>query len=144
MLPTLEHVQFEDADALLSGEFAMQALLEAVLERGAHKGSLQAKAFGGGTIFDTPGQSITIGLLNTAFTKAWLRREAIPLLASDLLGPWSRTVLFLPASGEVFCRRRVTNMATAEVIARETRAYKQTLVVRPSVTTSPTSGLDHG
>ena len=67
-------------------------------------------------------------------TKEWLDRENIPLLASDFLGPWSRKVLFLPNSGDVFCRRMVTNMATAETIAREEQSYAATLAQKPKTT----------
>jgi len=77
---------------------------------------LQAKAFGGGRIFDTTVASMDIGQRNATFAKEWLQNENIPLLASDLLGPWSRKVLFLPSSGEAFCRRMVASMATADPI----------------------------
>jgi chemotaxis protein CheD len=43
-------------------------------------------------------------------------------------------VLFLPTTGDVYCRRMVTNMATAEVIAREEKSYADTLAQRPKPT----------
>ena len=131
MLPMIKRSSNDDVDNLLSGAYAMESLLNALLQRGARKTRLQAKAFGGGTIINTSGASISIGLKNSEFTKEWLDREGIPLLASDFLGPWSRKVLFLPASGDVFCRRMVTNMATAEVIAREEKTYAETLIQKP-------------
>jgi len=134
MLPNIRRSSHDDVDSLLSGDFAMEALLNALLQKGAKKVRLQAKAFGGGTIINTAGQSMSIGLRNSEFTKEWLDREGIPLLASDFLGPWSRKVLFLPNSGDVFCRRMVTNMATAEVIAREERSYADTLIQKPKPT----------
>jgi chemotaxis protein CheD len=125
MLPDIRRSSSAPADSLLSGEVAMEALLEAMLQKGASRVYLQAKAFGGGKMFDTSGESMDVGLRNATFAKEWLQREEIPLLASDLLGPWSRKVLFLPNSGEVFCRRIVTNMATADVIAREERLHER-------------------
>jgi len=131
MLPNIRRSSHDDVDSLLSGDFAMESLLNALLQRGAKKVRLQAKAFGGGTIINAAGPSMSIGLRNTEFTKEWLEREGIPLLASDFLGPWSRKVLFLPGSGDAYCRRMVTNMATAEVIAREEQSYADTLAEKP-------------
>jgi len=128
MLPSFRRSNNDDVDTLLSGSFAMESLLNALLQKGAKKMRLQAKAFGGGTIINTSGDALSIGLRNANFTREWLDREGIPLLASDFLGPWSRKVLFLPNTGDAFSRRMVTNMATTEVIAREERAYAETLL----------------
>lgn len=131
MLPNIQRSQHGDVDSLLSGDFAMEALLNALLAQGARKTRIQAKAFGGGTIIETSGQSLSIGMRNANFTREWLDREKIPLLASDFLGPWSRKVLFVPSNGAAFCRRMTTNMATASLIAREERAYAETLSQKP-------------
>ena len=128
VLPNIRRSNNDDVDTLLSGAFAMESLLNALLMKGAKKIRLQAKAFGGGTIIDTAGGSQNIGVRNAEFAKEWLGREGIPLQSSDFLGPWSRKVLFLPTTGDAFCRRMVTNMATADVIAREERAYAETLI----------------
>ncbi len=127
MLPDMARSKHGDVDSLLSGNFAMEALLNALLAKGAKKVRLQAKAFGGGTIIDTDGGSLSIGMRNANFAKEWLGREGIPLLSSDFLGPWSRKIIFLPTTGEALCKRMVTNMANAEVIAREEKAYAETL-----------------
>ena len=131
MLPDMGRSKYGDVDSLLSGNFAMEALLNALLTKGAKKVRLQAKAFGGGTIIDTDGGSLSIGMRNANFAKEWLNREGIPLKSSDFLGPWSRKIIFLPFNGEAFCKRLVTNMANAEVIAREEQAYAQTLLQKP-------------
>lgn len=127
MLPNIRRSNNDDVDTLLSGSYAMESLLNALLMKGAKKIRLQAKAFGGGTIINTSGEALSIGLRNANFTREWLERESIPLLASDFLGPWSRKVLFLPNTGDAFSRRMVTNMATSETIAREEKAYAETL-----------------
>lgn len=131
MLPEMGRNKNSDVDSLLSGSYAMEALLNALLIKGAKKLRLQAKAFGGGTIIDTDGGSLSIGMRNANFAKEWLVREEIPLRSSDFLGPWSRKIVFLPFNGEAFCKRLVTNMAKAEVIAREERAYSETLKRKP-------------
>jgi len=132
MLPDIRRSKHSDVDSLLSGDFAMEALLNALLDKGAKKPRLQAKAFGGGTIIDSEDGSASIGQRNAEFAWQWLGREGIALVSSDFLGPWSRKVVFLPFSGEVFCKRLLTNMATAAVIAREERAYALTLLQKPT------------
>lgn len=131
MLPDMGRSKNSDVDSMLSGNFAMEALLNALLTKGAKKVRLQAKAFGGGTIIDTDAGSLSIGMRNANFAKEWLVREGIPLRSSDFLGPWSRKIIFLPFNGEAFCKRLVTNMVNAEVIAREERAYAETLKQQP-------------
>ncbi len=134
MLPEMGRSKNSDVDSLLSGAYAMEALLNALLVKGAKKPRLQAKAFGGGTIIDTDAGSLSIGMRNANFAKDWLAREGIPLRSSDFLGPWSRKIIFLPFNGEAFCKRLVTSMANAEVIAREERAYSETLKQKPVTT----------
>ena len=134
MLPEMGRSKYGDVDSLLSGNFAMEALLNALLGRGARKVRMQAKAFGGGTIIDTEQSSLSIGMRNADFAKEWLDRENIRLVSSDFLGPWSRKILFVPINGDVFCKRLVTTMATAEVISREERAYAETLKQKPANT----------
>ena len=60
MLPEMGRSKNSDVDSLLSGAYAMEALLNALLVKGAKKPRLQAKAFGGGTIIDTDGGSPSI------------------------------------------------------------------------------------
>ena len=127
MLPSIGCRSMGSADSLLGGDRAMATLLDALLQRGAKRAQLQAKAFGGGRIFDPHGPEMDIGLRNATFAKEWLRGEGIPLSASDLLGPWSRKILFLPHTGDALCRRMVTTMATAAVIEREEATYARLL-----------------
>ena len=127
MLPEMGRRKNGDVDSLLSGNFAMEVLLNALLTRGAKKVRLQAKAFGGGTIINTDGDSPSIGLRNANFAKEWLAREGIALCSSDFLGPWSRKIIFLPNTGDAFCKRQVTSMANAELIVREEKAYAESL-----------------
>ncbi|MFT3850959.1 MAG: chemotaxis protein CheD [Propionivibrio sp.] len=131
MLPEMGRSKYGDVNSLLSGNFAMETLLNALLGRGARKARLQAKAFGGGTIIDSDAGTPNIGQRNASFAKEWLQREGIPLLSSDFLGPWSRKIIFLPFNGEAFCKRQVTNMVTAGVIAREEKNYAETLRQKP-------------
>lgn len=130
MLPSMQRHSHGDVDALLSGDYAMEALLNGLLTQGALRHRVRAKAFGGGTIIGSMASS-SIGLRNVEFAREWLERESIPLLASDFLGPWSRKVLFVPATGDVFSKRVPTTMATVQEIAREEAAYAKSLHQTP-------------
>ncbi|MEY2632702.1 MAG: hypothetical protein RIR00_1356 [Pseudomonadota bacterium] len=128
MLPSIQRGGHSEVDTLLAGDYAMEALLNALLQQGARKERLQAKAFGGGTVIETAASLQSIGMRNVSFTREWLEREGIPLLAADFLGPWSRKLLFVPNTGEAYCRKNVASMTTAEQIAREEQAYAESLL----------------
>lgn len=102
LLPTRLDFRNEE-DVVLAGDYAMEALLNAMLNRGARKEGLVAKAFGGGNVVSSI--RLAIGTRNATFAQEWLQREGIRLLASDFGGPWSRKVIGVPQTGEVYCRR---------------------------------------
>lgn len=127
MLPTFERSTNRDFDTLLCGSFAMEALFNALMARGARKSRLQAKAFGGGTIIASLAQT-GIGERNVEFAKEWLTREGIHLVAADVLGPWSRKIVLDPHTGDVFSRR-MSQAAESARIARDEQAYRQSLAI---------------
>jgi chemotaxis protein CheD len=69
---------------------------------------------------------MAIGERNAEFAKEWLAREGIALVASDFLGPWSRKVLFVPRTGEAYCKRIPITQVVAQVAQAE-QAYEKTL-----------------
>ena len=125
-----------DVDSLLSGDYAMEVLLNGILARGGARHRLKAKAFGGGTIISGIAAS-GIGKRNAEFTRDWLAREGIELVASDFLGACSRKVLLVPATGDAYCRRMTTTMANAQEVARAELAYAESLRKPP-----PKSNVD--
>ena len=129
MLPSRLNASREDTDIILNGDYAMEVLVNAMLNKGAAKSRLIAKAFGGGTIVSSI--RMAIGERNIDFTKEWLDREGIPLMASDFGGPWSRKVIFNPGNGEAFCRRMpITQAGVAEAVKEEAE-YEKTLIIKP-------------
>jgi len=130
MLPEMGHRKHGDVDSLLSGNFAMEALLNALLVKGAKKVRLQAKAFGGGrSLILTEVLGVSACATPISPRNGWhvsLFRCFQPifgaLVAQDCIFALQRRSLL---------QRTVTNMATAEVIAREERAYAETLQSRP-------------
>ena len=113
-----------DEDSLLAGDASMTALYNGMLARGATKHRLCAKAFGGGAVIDTtvPG-ALNVGKRNVDFAHQWLDQEGIPIVASDFLGPWSRKILFVPATGDAYCKRVTSRLVSQETMRREEQAY---------------------
>lgn len=112
-----------EEDVTLAGDYAMEVLVNAMLSKGAQKSRLVAKAFGGGNV--VAAIDLAIGNCNAAFAAEWLKREGIPLQASDFGGPWSRKVICVPQTGDVYCRR--TPVTLAADVARQEAAYERLL-----------------
>lgn len=129
LLPSRTASADDDADVILAGDYSMEVLLNTMLNKGAAKQRLVAKAFGGGTIVTSI--LMAIGQRNAEFAREWLEREGIPLLAQDFGGAWSRKVIFTPDGGDAFCRRLpISQPGMQDVVAAE-RDYEQSLL-RPS------------
>ena len=78
------------------GVYAMELLVNALLRKGAQRGRLQAKLFGGACMV----QGLTdVGELNAAFAERFLRAENIPLVGGSLRGTYGRRIQFWPSSG---------------------------------------------
>lgn len=132
LLPSRTSAANADTDIILNGDYAMEVLVNGLLDKGAGKARLVAKAFGGGTIVSSI--RMAIGERNASFAHEWLDREGIPLVASDFSGPWSRKVVFVPNSGDAFCRRIPTTQAAAAEVARAEQEYERSLAL-PKKTT---------
>lgn len=120
-----------DVDVILNGDYSMEVLVNGLLNKGANKSRLLAKAFGGGTIVSSI--RMAIGERNSAFAHEWLARERIKLVASDFNGPWSRKIVFVPRSGEAFCRRIPTTQANVAAVATAEQEYELSMA-RPKKT----------
>jgi chemotaxis protein CheD len=132
LLPSRASGVNADIDVILNGDYSMEVLVNGLLSKGAKKTRLVAKAFGGGTIVSSI--RMAIGERNAAFAHEWLDREGIPLIASDFNGPWSRKIVFVPQSGDAFCRRIPTTQANAADVARAELAYESSLTVKKKST----------
>lgn len=126
LLPTSSSSSNADIDVILNGDYSMEVLVNGMLNKGAQKARLIAKAFGGGTIVSSI--RMDIGQRNSVFASEWLEREGIPLVASDFNGPWSRKVVFVPQSGDAFCRRIPVTQANVAEVARAEQEYERSLV----------------
>ena len=99
------------------GAHAMELLINELLKRGATRGSLQAKVFGGGQVIEGMDR-MNVGERNTRFVLDYLKAERIPVVSKDVLDVYPRKVCFLPASGKAMVKR-LASAHTTELMARE-------------------------
>ncbi|HEX5394722.1 MAG TPA: chemotaxis protein CheD [Rhodocyclaceae bacterium] len=130
LLPSHRSGRHKDTDQILAGDYSMEVLLNALLAKGARKHKLVAKAFGGGNVVTTI--RLAIGKRNAEFAREWLDREGIPLKGHDLGGPWSRKIVFVPATGEAYCRRISTDNWAPEIVNAEAALDRSFAIHRPA------------
>jgi len=128
LLPKSTSGNNADMDVILNGDYSMEVLVNGLLNKGAQKSRLVAKAFGGGTIVTSI--RMAIGERNSEFAHEWLDREGIKLVASDFNGPWSRKVVFVPQSGDAFCRRIPTTQGNIADVARAEQEYELSMAMQ--------------
>ena len=102
----------KDGDAVRYGAYAMELLINGLLQRGARRERMEAKIFGGGKLFE--GLS-DVGASNASFAERFLRDEGIPIVSSSTGGVSARRVEFWPASGRVRQRLVAVDNAPQDV-----------------------------
>jgi chemotaxis protein CheD len=111
------------------GSYAMELLINELLKKGASRGALEAKIFGGGAVISGM-SSMNVGERNTHFVVDYLKTERIPIISKDVMDIYARKVCFLPSSGKVMVKRLApTNV---EALAAQDRAAAQR--AQPAVT----------
>jgi chemotaxis protein CheD len=111
------------------GSYAMELLINELMKRGATRGTLEAKVFGGGAVISGM-NSLNVGERNTRFVLDYLNTERIPIVSQDVLDTCPRKVCFLPASGKALVKRLASTQADA-IVAMDRAAARRAL---PSVT----------
>jgi len=89
-----ERAQSRDAERY--GVHLMELLVNGLMSRGAQRGRLEAKLFGGArTIF----KSSDVGEMNAAFAERFLRNEGIGVVGGSLGGSSGRRLEYWPVTG---------------------------------------------
>ena len=86
------------------GAYAMEVLVNELIKQGAHRGTLEAKVFGGGAVLQGLTQT-NVGERNAEFVLRYLRTEGIAVAAKDLLDIYPRKVYFFPKTGRAVVRK---------------------------------------
>lgn len=102
----MNHFMLPDGDGETGryGAFAMELLINEILKRGARRGALEAKVFGGGQVIAGM-HSMNVGQRNVAFVMDYLHTERIPVLSKDVLDQCPRKVCFIPTTGKAMVKR---------------------------------------
>jgi chemotaxis protein CheD len=86
----------QSGDAERYGVHLMELLVNGLMSRGAHRGRLEAKLFGGAkTIF----KSSDVGAMNSRFAEHFLKNEGIAIVGRSLGGKSGRRIEYWPVSG---------------------------------------------
>ncbi|MGE0330471.1 MAG: chemoreceptor glutamine deamidase CheD [Ramlibacter sp.] len=110
------------------GAFAMELLINEMIKRGARRGAMTAKIFGGGQVVKSLAGT-SIGEKNVAFVETFLAQERIAIVARDVLDLCPRKIVLFPHSGKVMCKRLPATHG-AEFEQQEAR-YRAQLVQQP-------------
>jgi chemotaxis protein CheD len=105
------------------GSYAMELLINEMMKRGASRGALEAKIFGGGAVIAGM-SSLNVGERNTRFVTDYLATERIPIVSRDVLDIYPRKVCFLPGSGKAMVKRLAPTQAEA-LIAQDRLAAQR-------------------
>ncbi len=106
----------------------MEVLLNGLFKKGARRGHLEAKVFGGARVL--PGKSaLMICDGNVDFVLAFMAREGIPILSKDVGGTASRRIHYQPSSGRAWVQHLETGSARES--SRAEMAYLDQLKSKP-------------
>lgn len=123
MLPEGETGEWNGVGAAFRyGNFAMEALINAVLKSGCARHNLEVKLFGGANMHGT---TAGVGAKNALFARRYLEMEGIPLAAADLGGEAGRRIHYEPATGKV--QRLMLKSTEAESMRSDETRYATSL-----------------
>lgn len=105
------------------GLWAMEYLINEVLKYGGSRNNLKVKLFGGGRVLAN--FTSDVGEKNMLFAKEYVNNEGIPIVGSDVGGPWPRKVLFFPSTGKALVKKLQTTHN--DTIQRREQQYQDSL-----------------
>jgi len=132
MLPETTHHKLKvGAEAVVGnatryGNYAMEHLINTILENGGKRKNLEVKVFGGGKIIPTLGD---VGSRNIDFVLEYIDTEALQLVSQDLGDIYPRKVNFYPKTGKVRMKK-IKNLHNETIASRETQ-YRSSIKDTP-------------
>lgn len=111
------------------GCFAMEQLINTILENGGSRENLEIKLFGGSNIM----RSMTdVGIRNISFVRRYLGDDNLQVHSEDLGGTHPRKVMYFPFSGRVLVRKMPMQQLQTVKIARQEAQYCNSLAGMPA------------
>jgi chemotaxis protein CheD len=102
-------------NAMRYGNYAMEHLINTILEHGGKRKNLEVKLFGGGKVIPTMG---TVGEKNVEFVLEYVDAEGLTLLSQDLGDIYPRNIQYFPKTGKVRMKK-VQNLHNDKVVKQE-------------------------
>jgi chemotaxis protein CheD len=121
MLPETTRSRLDTRDesivgtALRYGNYAMEHLINTILQYGGKRKNLEVKLFGGGKVIATLGD---VGSRNIEFVLEYVDTEALNLVSHDLGDIYPRKVNFFPKTGRVRMKK-IKDLHNETIILRE-------------------------
>ncbi len=109
------------------GVHAMELVINGMINLGAKRKYLKAKAFGGGRVLsngDGSNNFFCIGDVNTRFIREFLDNEKIPLVTSDLGGNTGRVVRFYATDYSVYVRK-INKTQKQNIVDRDRKHWEK-------------------
>lgn len=97
------------------GNYAMEHLINTILENGGKRRNLEVKLFGGGKIIPTLGD---VGARNVEFILDYIYTEALNLVSHDLGDIYPRKVNYFPLTGKVRMKK-IRDIHNETIVLRE-------------------------
>lgn len=101
--------------ALRYGNYAMEHLINTILQFGGKRKNLEVKLFGGGKVIATLGD---VGSRNIAFVLDYVDTEALHLISHDLGDIYPRKINFYPQTGRVRMKK-IKDLHNETIMLRE-------------------------
>lgn len=93
------------------GNIAIPKLINKIMTLGSSKKNLRAKVFGGANVLSISNNGVRgAGLSNIILAEEMLKKEGIPIIASDLGGNYGRKIRFNTKDGVVMLKRLRTQI----------------------------------
>lgn len=127
LLPdTTDNGAKDTSESARYGAYAMEQLINGIVNLGGLKSRLEVKVFGGGNVINN---SAMIGSKNVAFVKKFLKDEGLPIVSEDLGDTYPRRLRYYPDTGKVMLMklRRKEDMA----VVNEEQQFVTTLKKKP-------------
>jgi len=112
------------------GIHAMELIINGMLNIGADRTNMRAKAFGGSSLLQTKGKTdnfFRVGEVNIRFIHEFLRDDGIPLVASDLGGDRGRKVFFSSDTYDVYVQK-IGKQKIPELVKEEKRFWQKSII----------------
>jgi chemotaxis protein CheD len=108
------------------GMYAMEILINDLMKLGIAKSCLRAKVFGGGAVLRGLGRTAMnrIPAGNVEFAFEYLKKEGIPVIASDVGGDRARRIFFFARGGKVL-QRKFGGPRTGALESEEERYFEE-------------------